>query len=580
VVARSKTGRARWEWPLLACVGLASSVLATLLPEGAPSSVSVINTGVSWSFVLCGWLVWHRQPGIRVGQYMIAFGVARGVGPMLMQFAARSGSGALATVGIILTDLAILAFVAALVVFPDGELRTTVDRLILAAVAIAVIPGELVWLVFLPAEPGAPANLLAVAPDQATAGAVDWGQRLLIVFAEVVLAAVLALRWRNASAPRRRVLWPALAGAAALAFTSAVYIVQKLDGVTPTALDWALTAAFIAVPIVMLVGMVRARLARAAVGGLVMDLRADPSPARLRDALARALRDPTLALAYWLPEYAIYADLGGRPVDVTGGAPGRATTLIDRGGEHVAALVHDASLLDQPELLDAVAATAAMSLDNGRLQAELRARLDELRASRTRILEAAHTERQRLERNLHDGAQQRLVAMSLELGLLGARFADDPAASGQVAQVKSELAQSLQELRELARGIHPAVLTGHGLTAALESLVSRATVPVGLHVQLDERLPEAHEVAAYYVVSETLTNLSKYAEASSASVDVEWARGSLVVEVADDGRGGASTTGGSGLRGLADRVEALDGRLRVWSPAGEGTRVRAEIPCA
>jgi signal transduction histidine kinase len=580
VVARSATGRARREWPLLVCVGLTSSVVAALLPAGPPELGTLINTGVTWSFLLCGWLVWHRQPENRVGPYMLTFGLARGLGFLLIQLAQRSGSGALETVGIILTDLAVLAFVAALVTFPDGELTTRVDRLILALVAIAVIPGELAWLAFLPAEPGAPANLLAVAPDEATAAAIDWGQRGLIVAAELMLAVVLALRWWRASTPRRRVLWPALAGAGATAFTSAVFIVQKLEGATPDLLDWALAAAFIAVPIAMLAVIVRARLARAAVGGLVMDLRADPSPEHLRDALARALRDPTLALAYWLPEYGIYADLDGRMADVAARLPGRATTLIDRGGDHVAAFVHDASLRDEPELLNAVAATAALSLENGRLQAELRARLDELRASRSRILEAAHVERRRLERDLHDGAQSRLVSMSLELGLLGARFADDPEASGQVAQVRSELAHSLQELRELARGIHPAVLTGHGLTAALESLVSRAAVPVGLHVELDDRLPEAHEVAAYYVVSETLTNVAKYADASSATVEVECAHGSLVVEVADNGCGGASTASGSGLRGLADRVEALDGRLRVWSPAGEGTRVRAEIPCA
>jgi signal transduction histidine kinase len=561
-------------------VGFAAGAVATLLPDGPPTSDFLIFIGVSWSFVLCGLLAWHRQPTNRVGPYMIAFGVARAVGPLLIELSSDLRSGLFLSVGIVLTDLAVLAFVAALLAFPDGELRTAADRLIIAIVAIAVIPGELAWLSFLPAEAGGTANLLSVAPDEDVASAIDWFQRALIVVAELGIVGVVAARWHAASALRRRVLWPALAGAAALAFQSAVFIVQKLEGATPQLLDRALSAAFIAVPIAMLAGMVRARLGRAAVGGLVLDLRADPSPSHLPTALARALGDTTLALAYWLPEYGHYADLEGRPVDVTTPVPGRASTLIDRGDAHVAALLHDASLRSDPELLDAVAATAELALENGRLQAELRARLDELRASRTRILEAANTERQRLERNLHDGAQSRLVSMSLELGMLGARFADDPEASGQVAQVKAELTQSLQELRELARGIHPAVLTGHGLTAALESLASRATVPVGLTVRLNDRPPEAQEVAAYYVVSETLTNVAKYADASSASVDVELAHGSLVVEVIDDGCGGANTNGGSGLRGLADRVEALDGRLRVWSPAGEGTRVRAEIPCA
>jgi signal transduction histidine kinase len=221
-----------------------------------------------------------------------------------------------------------------------------------------------------------------------------------------------------------------------------------------------------------------------------------------------------------------------------------------------------------------------MALENARLHVELRAHLDELKASRRRIIEAAQSERRRMERNLHDGAQQRLVSLSLELGLLELRFAEDPEARRQVEQVKQELGQSLEELRELARGLHPAVLTGHGLGPALESLVARSPLPVGLHVRLDTRLPEEHEEAAYYLVSESLTNVARYADASAVSVDVARTDGRLIVEIADDGCGGANTTGGSGLRGLADRVEALDGRLRVYSPEGGGTRVRADIPCA
>jgi signal transduction histidine kinase len=242
-------------------------------------------------------------------------------------------------------------------------------------------------------------------------------------------------------------------------------------------------------------------------------------------------------------------------------------------------LLHDPALRDDPALLDGVAAAAAFTLENARLQAELRARLDELRSSRSRILEATQDERRRLERNLHDGAQQRLVALSLELGMLETRYGGDPEARAQIAALRGELSDSLAELRELARGLHPAVLTDHGLTVALEGLIARAPLPVHLQLRLGDRLPAAHEVAAYYLVSESLTNVAKYAHASSVTVEVARTNGELVVEVVDDGRGGAKENGGSGLRGLADRVEALDGRLRVWSPEGGGTRVRAEIPC-
>jgi signal transduction histidine kinase len=195
------------------------------------------------------------------------------------------------------------------------------------------------------------------------------------------------------------------------------------------------------------------------------------------------------------------------------------------------------------------------------------------------VIEAEHRERQRLERDLHDGAQQRLIALSLDLGRLEARLGADPSARASLAQAKREVATSLDELRTVARGLHPAVLSGHGLAVAVESLAARSTVPVTLHIGLDHRLPETVEVAAYYVISESLANIGKHAGATSARVDLTYADGTLVVEVVDDGVGGADADRGTGLRGLADRVEATGGRLRVWTPRGAGTRVRAELPC-
>ena len=203
----------------------------------------------------------------------------------------------------------------------------------------------------------------------------------------------------------------------------------------------------------------------------------------------------------------------------------------------------------------------------------------ELRRSRARLLEASDVERRRLERNLHDGAQQRLVSLSLMLRLAQARVESEPEQAEQLlGQASDELAQALEELRELARGIHPAVLSDRGLNAALEALVSRTPLSVELEL-LDDRLPEPVEAAAYYVVSEALANVAKYAEASSVAVSIASVNGHAVVEIADDGIGGADPAKGSGLRGLVDRVEALDGRLQVESPPGEGTRVRVEIPC-
>jgi signal transduction histidine kinase len=212
------------------------------------------------------------------------------------------------------------------------------------------------------------------------------------------------------------------------------------------------------------------------------------------------------------------------------------------------------------------------------LDAQLRARLDELRASRARIVEAGDAERRRLERDLHDGAQSRLVALALLLRTARIRAGDDGELAGLLERAQEELQTSLAELRELARGIHPAVLTDRGLEPALQALVARAPVPVSVEAELPEPLPGAVESAAYFVVSEALANVAKYAQATSASVAVRRSNGRVTVDVSDDGVGGADAARGSGLRGLADRVAALDGTLSVDSPAGRGTRLHAEIP--
>ena len=214
------------------------------------------------------------------------------------------------------------------------------------------------------------------------------------------------------------------------------------------------------------------------------------------------------------------------------------------------------------------------------LDAALRERLEELRASRARLVAAGDAERRRLERDLHDGAQSRLVGLAVLLGHLRRRLDADPEAVALLERAQSELSTGLAELRELARGIHPAVLTERGLEPALRSLATRSPVPVTLTADPGERLPAPVEAAAYFVVSEALANVAKYAEANEAAVTVRRNGGSVLIEVADDGVGGADATRGSGLRGLADRVAALDGTLAMESPPGGGTRLRAELPCA
>jgi signal transduction histidine kinase len=242
--------------------------------------------------------------------------------------------------------------------------------------------------------------------------------------------------------------------------------------------------------------------------------------------------------------------------------------------------VHDPTLHDEPDLVEAVGAAAGLALENERLQADLRVRLEDLRASRARIVDAADAERRRLERNLHDGTQQRLVSVSMALGLAESKLGTDPDNARQILEEAREaLGAALQELREFSQGIHPAILTERGLGPALQELVFLAPMTIRLDVPPEERLPEPVEAAAYYIVAEALANVAKYASADAVTVTVERHNGLARIEIADDGVGGADPAKGSGLRGLTDRVEALGGTLAVESAPGHGTRLRAEIPC-
>jgi signal transduction histidine kinase len=297
----------------------------------------------------------------------------------------------------------------------------------------------------------------------------------------------------------------------------------------------------------------------------------------VRELLAERLGDRSLTIAYWLPEREIFVDDTGRQVTLPEPGSGRTWTAVDRGGVRLAAIVHDAELDAGPELVTAAASAAALAIDNERLKAELRARVEELRVSRLRIVEAADDARARIERSLHDGAQQQLVALALDLRMLKARLGDSGLA-GTVDEIGEKLALALAELREFARGIHPAFLSERGVGAAVEALVARAPLNVDATVELDQRLPAPVEAAAYFVVAEGLTNVVRYAETTDATVHVSLRGGEVIAIVADDGKGGAVVEGGTGLRGLVDRLQVLDGRLEVTSPPGGGTRLEAHIP--
>ena len=344
---------------------------------------------------------------------------------------------------------------------------------------------------------------------------------------------------------------------------------------------WGYATGLVLIAVGFLVDLLRGRWGRTAVTKLVIDLGEDPETDTLRARLALALGDRSLAIAYWLPESNGYVDEGGSLVVLPPAGSGKAVTVIERQGERIAALVHDATVLEDPDLIDDVASAAGIALSNVRLQAEVRRQIAELDASRRRILEARDAQRDRLQQELRGGIGQRLAGVGkvLDLALREARSAPDRAATSGLEDAERELHEAQVELHELAAGIHPALLTERGLVPALSSLAQRVPCPVRL-VTPPQRLPDVIETAVYFVCSEALANVGKYARASHVDVEVR-AEGDLVtVLIADDGVGGAHPSAGSGLKGVADRIEALGGRLAVESPTGRGTRLVARIPSA
>jgi signal transduction histidine kinase len=489
------------------------------------------------------------------------------------------GSRLATTAFLLLLALQAPAYAHMALAYPSGYIRDRLERTFLVVTYTVSVLWELPPALFVKGgcascSPRAPSLLFTGHTfDIAPIGRVFWSLFIALGVAFIVL---VARRLKQAAPGARRTLLPlAVAGL----FACSQLIVQRAAWLTDwsqaqATLDWLSRANLLVVPLAILIGEATIRRARGPLGDLVVELES-AGPGEIRAALARAVGDPSLELALWLPERDQFVNEDGVTVTLEADSRERAVTLIGPGDPPVAALVHDPSLLGQRRLLEAAGSAAHLALENARLQAELRAQLVELRASRARIVAAADTERRRLERDLHDGAQQRLLALGLALQLL----ADNRDDAALLAEAQAELQSALHELRELARGIHPAILTDNGLRAAIASLIDRAPIPITAAVT-DARYPQPIESAAYFVASEALANIAKHANAHSASVTVAPIDGRLIVEIADDGRGGADAAIGGGLQGLADRVGALNGQLTIQSRHGAGTMIRAEIPCA
>jgi hypothetical protein len=404
--------------------GLVNLALIARAGDARPRSLIylvIAIVGVSWSFVAAGLIAWRRRPDNHTGALMVAVGLAYAL-PGLRLVQSPAGY----TLYLLTATLPSAVLAHLLAVFPDGRATTRLQRVFIVANYATTVPLAFVQLRLVDPEwlrcPECPNDLLG------TGGPHPYGEATMVVsdLWDVVLAGLLlwivVSRWRRAPAPRRRGLAPVVQVAVVLLVLFSVRQALRaalsppppwLDG----ALDLAVLTTLMLWPLAFLAGLARSRLDRSAVGDLAIELEQAPSPGRLQQALARALHDPTVQLAYWLPDQQAFVDEVARPVELPPAGSGRSVTILRHDGDTVAALVHDAALDDEPELVQAVAATARLTIENQRLQAEVRAQLEEVRASRARIVEFGDAERRRVERNLHDGAQQRLVNLSLALGI-------------------------------------------------------------------------------------------------------------------------------------------------------------------
>ena len=659
---------------------------------------------IGWAFAATGLIAWSRRPENRTGRRLVAVSLAWFAG----SWGIANGS-VLYTIGQVSGALVLASVVHLLLAYPSGRLQPGLERRVTVAGYVLAIVANAARL-FVDPHPNCmgkgacPTNLLFVHESSTAANAFGVAADVIAAVLLGAVAVILLRHWRAATPAARRGLRFILpAGAASVLLLSAGF---AADPVSHSAKDVFVTLGlltFATLPFLFLADLLRTRLARGGVADLLVGIPETSSVSEAQEGLRRALGDPLLQLAVWLPERRSYLDCDGRPFTVPVDESERVATMVESElGGRLAVIVHDPSLLREPELVSGVVAAARLALDRDRLQTELRAHVaelererdfirdvvnaspaffcvldregrivrfndavmrstgivddeqvrgrpledvlvaepdraevtrlvaetapgphehrwigrdgtelvvewslipildaqgsprilltgldvsdrarheDELRRSRMRLVEAGDAERRRLERNLHDGAQQRLVSLSLALRLAQAKLSSDPARAEEIlAGASDELALALKELRELARGIHPAMLTERGLGAALESLAESSPVPVELELEEGDRLDPAVEAAAFYVASEALANVAKYAHASAVLVAVQRGGGCIQLAVSDDGIGGADPARGSGLRGLVDRVEALGGVLEVTSPPGGGTTLRAELP--
>ena len=552
------------------------------LPPAVLAATKQVEVAVGWSFLAVGLIAWRRRPDAPSGILMILFGFA-----WLIRLVGAIANPVAGWVGGVVAAASLGLLVHLLVTFPKGRITTGLQRgVVLAGYLLAVPVAVVVVAVGNLHGNGPPPGMLPGIPTVTSGESADLIEKLWatsIVTLLLVAAAVVLIRWHQAPPAAHRAARPTVFGGTAIALTIAAERAGTLvpySEVAANLLGWSARVVLLVWPLALLIDVLRSRLDRSSLTQLMLQFEdGTPMPERLQAVVAGALHDPTARLAYWLPDRDAFVDAAGEIVDVDRPGPDRAVTFLERNGTRLAALEHDRSLQGEQELVNGVIAGVGLAVENERLHQEVHSQLVEVRASRARIVEAVDLARQRVERDLHGGVQQRLQAIDAELSDLQATApeAAEPVVAARLERLTGQLTEALEELRTLARGIYPVLLADAGLGPAVAAVVDRSAVPANLTDRLTGRLPAAVERTGYFVVLEALDNAGRHADASEVTVELAADADRLQISVVDDGRGGADTAG-PGLRALADRVAALGGELVVQSPPGGGTRIDTSLP--
>jgi signal transduction histidine kinase len=571
-------------WVVAATAG---GIAACTLVAGAPFWTHqhifwpglIVTVAVGASFIGSGAVAWWRRSANRTGPLLVLVGYLWFISDL--SYVPNNLPWTLSQLYSTLYQ-PVLGYVA--LAYPTGRLLTRWDRrVIVLALGWNLInnPVQLFFDNFGPCTCGR-RNLLLIRNDPGLEHTLQVASSVISVPVILLVAAFIVRRWWMSTKTAKWVMGPALWGVGGAALSLAGREVADIVNLTGTAdnVVYVVTGVgLIVFPVTLLMGVLRTRLSYAGVARLVRELAGPLEPGDVRNALASTLKDPKLELYYWSATAGGYVDVDGTPGDPHANA-NRLVKLIEWDARPLAAIVTDPVLTEDANFVDSVIGAARLALQNEALQAEVRAQLAQLRGAAVRIVEAGETERRRIERNLHDGAQQRLLALSLSLASTRQRMgeSDDAGVRDVLARAGEQLQEAITELRELARGIHPILLTQEGLGPSLQGLAERASVPVELHC-VKGRFPEAVEATAYFVAAEALTNAMRHAHTSQVWVDIDRREKELVVSIRDSGIGTADVSRGSGLRGLADRVAAIGGSLSVDSRPGAGTTVTARLPC-